>query len=380
MKLKILLNCSSVVVGGGIQVSVNLIRRSLQNSDHTFCYVLSNKVYQNLIEEIENIEDVHIVNESPAKLLKGRKTRKYILDIEKRFQPDIVYSIGSPSYVKFKSLEIMRLTNPWILKIRKLALSNYPKLVRVKIILKTILQRRYVRADFYITQTDDAKMKINETFGVPTNRIKVISNCLPKNLESRSQKKKEQSKIHYRILSFSSPYPHKNIDLIPYVIKELKTLGYSNFTFMVTIPEGKFLNKFNRIVEELGVTEHIENMGYIKLDKVASLYEVSDILFLPTLLEVFSVTYLEAAHYGLPIVTTDLPFSRSVCRDKALYFKPKDPHSAALNLYSLMNKSSVYEEFERNSKMLIRDYQNADEIYKKHFSTLEYFYSNCKEI
>lgn len=377
--MKILINAATIIVGGGIQVSVNLIRRSLHNSNHIFCYVLSNKVSQHLVEDLENVQNVHVVNVSPAKFLKGRKTRKFILEVEKRFQPDIVYSVGAPSYIKFKSPEVMRLTNPWILKIRKLALSTYPKLVRVKIILKTILQRRYVRADFYITQTDDAKTKINETFGVSTDKIKVISNCLPKTLEN-SLFIKRNTRDNYRILCFSSPYPHKNIDLVPYVIKELKSLGHNNFTFVVTLPDGEFLNKFNLIIKKLNVAENIENVGYIKLDKVASLYEGSDILFLPTLLEVFSVTYLEAARFGLPIVTSELPFLRSVCRDRAMYFKPKNARSAALKIDCLMKEREKYEEFERNSKMLLEDYKNADDIYKEHFQVLEYFYKKYKEL
>ena len=45
---------------------------------------------------------------------------------------------------------------------------------------------------------------------------------------------------------------------------------------------------------------------------------------MPTLLESFSIVYLEAMHYRLPILTSDMWFSRSVCGNAAKYFDPFD--------------------------------------------------------
>ena len=45
------------------------------------------------------------------------------------------------------------------------------------------------------------------------------------------------------------------------------------------------------------------------------------------LLESFTGTYLEAMHFGLPILTSDLDFAHGLCGDAALYFDPHDPHS-----------------------------------------------------
>lgn len=377
--MRILINATTTIIGGGIQVSVNLIRFSLKYLDHDFCYLLSDKVSQHLITDIKNVENVHIFKVSPAKIFKGKETRKSILDIEKSFKPDIVYSVGSPSYVKFKSLEVMRLTHPWILKIRKLALSTYPKHLGLIIVLKTILQRRFARAEYYITQTNDAKIKIEETFGVASHRIQVIPNCLPKNLKEKSHQKKNKEIDSYKILCFSSPYPHKNIDIIPYVAKELKSLNQENFKFIVTLPEGKFLERFNSTCKELDVFSKIENQGYIKLNEVSDLYTESDILFLPTLLEVFSVTYLEASHYGLPIVTTDLPFSKDVCKSKAIYFTPKDSKSAARGLQRILSNRKTYIEYAKLSSLIQEDFENSDGIYKKHFDTLEKFFNDHKK-
>ena len=46
-------------------------------------------------------------------------------------------------------------------------------------------------------------------------------------------------------------------------------------------------------------------------------------------MEVFSAAYPEAMAMARPILTSDLPFARSVCRDAARYFDPVSAESAA---------------------------------------------------
>ncbi len=75
------------------------------------------------------------------------------------------------------------------------------------------------------------------------------------------------------------------------------------------------------------------------MDVVPSLYEQCDALFMPTLLEFFSGTYIEAMLYKKPILTSDRDFARDVCQDAADYI---DPHDVD-DIFGAM------QEFERNS-------------------------------
>ena len=49
----------------------------------------------------------------------------------------------------------------------------------------------------------------------------------------------------------------------------------------------------------------------------------------PSLLECFSANYVEAMKMGLPIITTDLGFARSLCGDAAAYYSATDPAALA---------------------------------------------------
>ena len=50
-------------------------------------------------------------------------------------------------------------------------------------------------------------------------------------------------------------------------------------------------------------------------------------MILPTLLESFSATYIEAMFHGKTILTSDLDFARDVCGEAAFYFDPLNPQS-----------------------------------------------------
>ena len=60
-------------------------------------------------------------------------------------------------------------------------------------------------------------------------------------------------------------------------------------------------------------------------------------MFLPTLLECFSASYAEAMVMKKPILTSDLGFAHTVCKDAAVYFDPDDAHDVADKIVKLMN-------------------------------------------
>jgi glycosyltransferase involved in cell wall biosynthesis len=57
---------------------------------------------------------------------------------------------------------------------------------------------------------------------------------------------------------------------------------------------------------------------------------------MPTLLESYGLTYVEALYCGRPILTSDREFARWMCRDLAIYFEPTDPRSVVSAIERLM--------------------------------------------
>ncbi len=375
--MKILINASTLVVGGGVQVALNFIRHTYTNKKHQYYYVLSKQVYEQLTEEELLQIKYYVAKISPAKYFKGKPIRTKVLEIEKQFQPDVVYSIGAPSYIKFLTPEVLRLTNPMIIGGTKLSFSTYSIKKKIIELLSLYTKRLFIRkSQHIITQTKAAKLDIVKNLKIPEKQVFIISNVYASIFDEKLNIEKDKNTIN--ILTFSAAYLHKNLDILPEVAYHLKNKEIYNFKFTVTIPENfnlQLYQKFRNLCEKYQVQEYIQNIGKVNFKDAPQLYQTSDILFLPTLLEIFSVTYLEAMASNVPIVTTDLPFSKEVCEDAALYYEPKNALQAANKICELIENKVKREELIEFGKERLSTFSKADEIYEKHIETLEKVYN-----
>ncbi len=71
------------------------------------------------------------------------------------------------------------------------------------------------------------------------------------------------------------------------------------------------------------------------MSHVASCHAAADALVLPSLLESFTNTYADAMSEGVPVITSNLDFARTVCGEAACYIDPMDPASIVSGLDSL---------------------------------------------
>ena len=84
------------------------------------------------------------------------------------------------------------------------------------------------------------------------------------------------------------------------------------------------------------------------ISEVPSLYEQTDIVFQPTLLECFTAVYPEAMRMRRPIVTTDLEFAHGLCGDAALYYSATDPEAASERLIELISNTELRQQLVDN--------------------------------
>jgi glycosyltransferase involved in cell wall biosynthesis len=66
-------------------------------------------------------------------------------------------------------------------------------------------------------------------------------------------------------------------------------------------------------------------------------------MFLPTLLECFSASYAEAMKLQKPIITSDMGFAHTVCKDAALYANPMDENNIAAKIIELSTSYELQE-------------------------------------
>ena len=89
------------------------------------------------------------------------------------------------------------------------------------------------------------------------------------------------------------------------------------------------------------------------MDNVPALYTQCDGLLMPTLLESFSGTYVEAMYHGIPIFTSDFDFAKVVCGNAAKYFNPFDVSDIIFQLNSVYtnNREKINLKKEANARL-----------------------------
>ena len=90
-----------------------------------------------------------------------------------------------------------------------------------------------------------------------------------------------------------------------------------------------------RLVQELGVSENVVELGAVPYGSVHQLYRRCHIYVTPAYAETFAHPLVEAMACGLPVVASDIPAHREVCGEAARYFPRFSPDSLARNVAEL---------------------------------------------
>lgn len=332
--MKILINTISTKKhsGGAFQISQNFMLKSLEHSDVEWYYVASQDLDDAIGDRFAHLKGVRYFVFPTQPDFKGsyNRVKKELAKLEANILPDVVYSITAPSYFSFKTTEVMRFTNPLVTHPNKYSWSMLPFLEKMKTKLYCFNQVRLMKkARYFITQTETTKQGILRITGLPNDHCKVVNNVLPGVFKTMNNTPiVEDDWIN--VACVGNPVPHKNFDIVPDVIAELVAKGIKNVRFHLTIPMGHPMEEvvMGRI-KKMGLKEHAINHGRVTQKELGEMYRRCQLCFLPTLLEVFSASTVEAMYFNLPIVATDFPFNTEVLADACLYYEPKNAKDAA---------------------------------------------------
>ncbi len=332
--MKILVNTASSFKGGGIQVAKSYIEEFKKISEHEYFIVLGDNLAKviDIDDFTENFTFYNAPFRPASKLLSIQSHNYFLKEIENKFKPDIVFSTAGPSYWRPKTKHLIGFTIPHYVYPE----SPYFKIIPLKrkvswMVRKFLAQYLFKRdADIIVTQTDDVTKRVKEFLS--KEKVYTVSNTInsyylnPKKNKDKLPKKGEKE---FRLLTLSAWYPHKNLNIISKVVDVLSKKKISNIKFITTLPNEDFLKIENH--------HSIVNVGQVKIEEGASLYQECDAMFLPTLLECFSASYAEAMLMKKPILTSDMGFAHIVCGDAALYFNPMNAEDIADKIIKLAN-------------------------------------------
>lgn len=356
--MKLIINTTNLTPGGGVQVASSFIRECIRHPENQY-FVFMTEVVNSQINQMQFPENFkfYLFDQYPGPLKFAVKRKLSLL--EREIKPDVVFTVFGPAYWKPDSTHLVGFAIPHLVYLDSPFFSIIPLWLKLFWRFKIIMKKFYFRREgnYFHVETEDVRDRLANFLGVSTDRVFTVSNTASAYFDQQinPDKFKQLTDIrHFKMLFLSAYYTHKNFELLNKLIPALKNKGFDNFRFVLTLPEETFLNLFD---EE--IRQHLINTGPVKMEDCPALYKATDALFLPTLLECFSANYPEAMKSGRPVLTSDAGFSRSVCRDAALYFDPLNPEDAATAILTLYRDKSVMETLVENGHKRMADFPDA---------------------
>lgn len=368
-KIKVVIDVSNIKVGGGIQVALSFINFLLEQkqAEFYFHFVLSKNVFEQITHK-ERLCNYTVINTGFWTLNPFSKSRKLFRTVIKDM--DLVFTLFGPSFWGKFDKHLVGFANAWIVTPNAYAYHKFPPIKRVVVKVKNYVLGKllYDERRFYVTETKDIKNKFLNYFFANEKQIKVVPNSIPYMytrdlIDTAPRNSLPLSKGYYKFLTISANYPHKNLSIIEDVGHELVKKNLK-FIFFVTMPEKDYRNSSDAF------KKYTYNLGVIDVQECPSYYASADALFLPTLLECFSVSYLEAMFCELPIATSHYDFAREVCGDAAIYFNPLSAKNIAEKLEVLMTNQKLSNMLVHKGKLRLERHINNEERSKMYLKIL----------
>jgi glycosyltransferase involved in cell wall biosynthesis len=134
----------------------------------------------------------------------------------------------------------------------------------------------------------------------------------------------------FTAFSLSRYYPHKNLEgIVEMFARHRDRLHDVRVVLTISREQGAGARRLIERIAAEGLDRHLLAVGEVDQKELAGYFRSCGALLFPTLLESFSASYVEAMHFGCPILTSDLDFAHEVCGEAAVYCDPWDTEGMA---------------------------------------------------
>ena len=199
----------------------------------------------------------------------------------------------------------------------------------------------------YLVTVNPYFIDVLERYGVDRNKISYIPNfvssksfyVLEKTKKRQLKEKYELDSKKFTVLCVGQLQKRKGIfDFIDIVKKmpEIQFVWAGNFAF------GKISDGYEQIKKMLDhVPSNVHFLGLIDREKMNEVYNICDVMFLPSYEELFPMTILESMNCGIPILLRDIDIYENILFD--FYLKGHQNNDFISIIDRLRNDTEFYD-------------------------------------
>lgn len=376
--MKILFDVSQVRTGGGVQTALALLSNVIKHKPFQFKVVCSFELAREMKDhDLYNPQFMTELPECIGSVNRLRQPRKFLPDLEKDYQPDLVYTLFGPAYWTAQARHVVGFAMAHYIYPEYRPAHDKGFLKRFAAGLLYDFQGKirvsgFKKAPYLVAETETVKKRLGDVLGFDPSRVFVIRNCYSPQFKDNLQDVEAPSDPDRvrRIFVPSSYYPHKNLEIIPAIAAWLKQRLSFSFQFVFTLDDASWTPLQERARAQ-GVTEAMTSVGKIPNRDIARMYQSSDMVFLPTLLECSTAVYPESFMSRRPVVTSSLDFARELCGEAALYCDPHSPEDCGDNIQRVLEDEGLRNRFvEAGDRQLQEAYPNPEEKWRAQLSLI----------
>ncbi|MCL5020028.1 MAG: glycosyltransferase family 4 protein [Patescibacteria group bacterium] len=319
----------------------NLVKYlSVLDKKNDYVLFVRDSDYENLKSQISNLK---------WKIVKTN-IRWHSLEEQLKF-PDIINK-ESLDLMHFPYFSVPVFYNrPFVVTIHDLILHNFPTgeastlplpLFKTKLLgYKFVVRRAAKKAKKIIVPSGTVKEEIIKRLKVPSEKIDVTYCGVDENINLESKIQNSELKSRNYFLYVGNAYPHKNLKTLIEAFKLFKSENKNDVRLVLAGREDYF---YKKIQDEL--TKQKEgsiNIVRPKDDKeLAYMYRNAIALVVPSFMEGFGLTALEAMSNRCLVIASNIPVLKEVCGSAPVFFDPVSPKELKNKMFDVYKNQEKY--------------------------------------
>lgn len=330
MKKNVLIDCSTIRAGGGIQVSISFLKKLIDwKIAKNFSLYISRELYFACKQQ-----KIKVSNFKEVKIRKLYYLFSVFINFIWYHKFEIVFCVFGPAYFLVKPKKLICGFARTQLFYPKIYWKSYKYNSYYEILKKKIHLFLFKFTDVLIVEAKHVK---NKYLKLSKNKkiIYIVNNCLSDDfLRGKKKINVNLKEFDFNLLYVGSNYPHKNLNNLNNSLNYASEIIKKKIGIFFTLSDIDF-NRLNNELKEKSI-----NLGYVEPKKLKNLYSQIDAVIFPSLAESFSITPIETMYCMKPLLASNRDFIKEFCHKIPYYFNPDSSKSIGLAIVKCLKEQN----------------------------------------